>query len=51
VAQIGPEASELSFETYALLDEPGATFRIDIAGAQAGQVWLDDASVTQVPAS
>ena len=51
VAQIGPEASELSFETYALLDEPNATFRIDIAGDKAGQVWLDDASLTQVPAS
>ena len=49
VAQVGPEASELTFDTYALLDEPNASFRIDIAGTQAGQVWLDDATLTQQP--
>ena len=49
VAQVGPEASELTFETYALLDEPNASFRIDIAGTQAGQVWLDNASLTEQP--
>jgi hypothetical protein len=49
VAQVGPEATELTFDTYALLDEPNASFRIDISGTQAGQVWLDDATLTQQP--
>ncbi len=48
-AEVGPASSAVSFETYLPVDEPNATFRVDIAGLQPGQVWLDDASLTERP--
>jgi hypothetical protein len=49
MAEIGPEASVASLRFTALIDDPSATFLIELPGAWTGNVWLDDASIVERP--
>jgi hypothetical protein len=49
VLAIGPEAAEARLEFRAILDEPAATFWIDVGGPVGGTVELDDASFKEQP--
>lgn len=47
--EIGPTTVEARLEFLAVLDQPAATFWIDLGGPNAGTVWLDDASLMPEP--
>jgi hypothetical protein len=47
--EIGPATVEARLEFLAVLDQPTATFWIDLGGPNAGTVWLDDASLMPEP--
>lgn len=49
MAEIGPEASVASMRFTALIDDPSATFLIELPGAWTGIVRLDDASIVERP--
>ena len=44
---IGPVTVVAELEFVAVLDEPGATFWIDLSSSTGGTVWLDDASLVK----
>lgn len=47
IVDIGPATVVAKLEFVAVLDEPWATFWIDLSGSTGGTVWLDDASLVQ----
>jgi len=49
--EIGPSTLVARLEFVAVLDQPAATFWIDVGGPIQGTVWLDDASLTPVTPS
>lgn len=49
VFDIGEDAAKISFEFPARLDQPNATFWIDLGGPLAGTVELDNASFVKKP--
>jgi hypothetical protein len=49
--EIGPSTIVARLEFVAVLDQPTATFWIDVGGPTPGTVWLDDASLTPVTPS
>lgn len=46
LVEIGPATTVARLEFMAVLDQPAATFWIDLGGTNGGTVWLDDASLT-----
>jgi hypothetical protein len=48
LVEIGVSPVEARLEFLAMLDQPAATFWIDLGGSSQGAVWLDDASLKPV---
>jgi hypothetical protein len=46
--EVGPATTVARFEFLSVVDQPTATFWIDLGGPSSGTVWLDDASLTAV---
>lgn len=44
--EVGPTTAVGHFEFLSVVDQPTATFWIDLGGPSGGTVWLDDASLT-----